>query len=237
MHRWNIDVVIPALNEERSVGDVVARIPRPPVRRVIVVDNGSTDGTAVAAREAGATVVQEPNRGYGAACLKGLSALQEDSDIVVFLDADGSDHPEHLGRLLEPLLDDRADLVVGARAGPGVERGAMTVPQRFGNWMASGWLRTRYSLPASDLGPFRAIRRAKLSELRMTDRDYGWTVEMQIKAARAGLRYAEVEVPYRRRVGQSKISGTVRGTFGAGIKILTLLARYDLGRHPFRRGS
>lgn len=227
-----IDVVIPALDEASSIGSLVHRLQRPPVRNVLVVDNGSGDGTARAAREAGATVIPEPRRGYGSACLAGIRALPPDSDLVVFLDADGSDDPTYLATLVEPIVAGRADLVVGARRGA-VEAGALTPMQRVGNVVAAGWLRARFGLQATDLGPFRAIRRSALDRLAMRDPDYGWTVEMQIKAARAGLRYAEIAVPYRRRVGRSKISGTVRGTVGASVKILWLLARYDWmgGRH------
>jgi glycosyltransferase involved in cell wall biosynthesis len=222
-----VDVVIPALDEAASVAAVVRALPRPPVRTVVVVDNGSRDGTAGAARRAGATVVAEPRRGYGSACLAGLRALPADTGVVVFLDADGSDDPAFLPALVAPILAGRADLVVGARVG--VEPGAFTPPQRLGNALAARWLRARFGLAASDLGPFRAVRRAALDRLGMSDRGYGWTVEMQIKAARAGLAYAEVPVPYRRRgAGASKISGTVRGTLGAGLTILALLARHDL---------
>ncbi len=221
-----IDVIIPALDEASSVGGVVRAVLRPPVRHVLVVDNGSGDGTAQVAREAGAVMIPEPRRGYGSACLAGMRALPADTDLVVFLDADGSDDPAYLGCLVEPIVAGRADLVVGARRGA-IEAGALTPMQRVGNAVAAGWLRARFGLQATDLGPFRAIRRSALDRLGMSDPDYGWTVEMQIKAARAGLRYAEVAVPYRRRLGRSKISGTVRGTVGASVKILGLLARYD----------
>ncbi|MFQ5664955.1 MAG: glycosyltransferase family 2 protein [Candidatus Binatia bacterium] len=225
-----VDVIIPALNEVRSVADVVHAVRRPPVRSVFVVDNGSTDGTGEAARRAGAQVVVEPRRGYGSACLAGIRQLPADTDVVVFIDADGSDEPALLPVLLRPIADGQADFVVGARGARGVERGALTRPQRVGNALASRWLRARFGLPATDLGPFRAIRRSALDAIGMSDRDYGWTVEMQIKAARAHLRYQEVPVPYRRRVGVSKISGTMRGTIGAALKIVTLLARYDFLR-------
>lgn len=224
----NVDVIIPALNEERAVGDVVRSLSRAIVREVIVVDNGSTDRTSTVAQQAGARVVTEPKRGYGAACLAGIAALQPDNDIVVFVDADGSDDLSILPALLEPIVHDRADLVIGSRTLGIAEPGAITPQQRVGNAIASAWLRTRFGLPATDLGPFRAIRRNALQELGMVDRNYGWTVEMQIKAARKGFRYAEVAAPYRKRVGVSKISGTVRGTLGASFKIIGLLARYDL---------
>lgn len=226
-----VDVIIPALNEARSIGEVVRALPRPLVRSVIVVDNGSTDGTAERARDAGAEVVVEPHRGYGSACLSGIRSLPPDTDVVVFLDADGSDDPSVLPRLVEPIVTGRADFVVGSRALGNAEPGALTVQQRVGNAVAARWLRLRFGLPATDLGPFRAIRRSCLEELSMADRNYGWTVEMQLKAARKGLRYTEVPVPYRRRrEGASKVAGTVRGTLGATFKILGLLAWHDLVR-------
>jgi len=228
-----VDVVIPALNEAAAIGGVVRAISRPLVRDVYVVDNGSTDGTADIAREAGAKVVSEPRRGYGAACLAGIAALPSDTDIVVFIDADGSDEPSELAALISPIVEDRADLVIGSRALGAVQAGALTPQQRVGNAIAATWLRTRFGLPATDLGPFRAIRRSSLAAIGMVDTNYGWTVEMQIKAAQHGLRYAEVPAAYKRRIGESKVSGTVRGVLGASYKILGLLAWYDLG--PGRR--
>ncbi|MFW5926050.1 MAG: glycosyltransferase family 2 protein [Myxococcota bacterium] len=226
----HIDVVIPALDEAASIGGVVSAVLRQsPVRSVVVVDNGSSDGTAEVARSAGARVVAEPRRGYGAACLAGIAALPDDTDVVVFLDADASDDPSELPAVIAPILRDEADLVVGSRPLGRVERGALTLPQRVGNRIASTWLRRRFGMHATDLGPFRAIRASALAGLSMRDRDYGWTVEMQIKAARSGLRYAEVPVSYRRRIGRSKVSGTLRGVVGASTKILGLLASYDLG--------
>jgi len=223
----NVDVVIPALDEEGSVGTVVREIPRPPVRTIVVVDNGSHDGTAEVARAAGALVVSEPRRGYGSACLRGIAALADDCDLVVFLDADGADEPSLLPDVIAPIVDGDADLVIGSRALGESERGSMTPPQRVGNLIASRWLRRRFGLDATDLGPFRAIRRHALAALDMRDPDYGWTVEMQIKAARQRLRYVEVPVPYRKSRGRSKVSGTVRGVVGAAAKILGLLAYYD----------
>lgn len=195
------------------------------VRTVVVVDNGSRDRTPLEASARGARVVCEPQRGYGAACLAGLNALPADCEVVVFADGDGSDNPEDLPALLAPVTTGAANLVVGSRALGQVEHGALSPQQRLGNALASGWLRLRFGLPATDLGPFRAVRRQALRNLNMRDRGYGWTVEMQIKAARLALRYAEVPVRYRRRIGRSKISGTVRGTLGAGVKILGLLVR------------
>lgn len=222
-----VDVVIPALNEEGAVGHVVAAIGRPPVHTVWVVDNGSTDGTARIARAAGARVLHEPRRGYGSACLRALRELPAEVSVVVFLDADGSDDPRLIPALLRQ-LELGAELVVGSRAASA--RAQLTLQQRVGNELASRWLRGRFGLPATDLGPFRAIRRDALDALGMTDSGYGWTVEMQIKAARRGLRYAEIEVPVLpRAAGKSKVSGTVRGVLGASVKILGLLARHDLG--------
>ncbi len=225
-----IDVVIPALDEERSIGRVVATIPRPPVRTIYVVDNGSNDATARVAQEAGARVVAEPRRGYGSACLAGIAALPGDTQIVVFLDADGSDDPSVLPQVVAPIVEDRADLVVGSRALGQMQPGAITPQQRVGNFIAAKWLTWRFGLPATDLGPFRAIRRSSLTALGMADRNYGWTVEMQIKAAMQSLRYVEVPVPYRKGEGPSHVSGTARGVVGAAYKIIGLLAYHDLGR-------
>lgn len=224
----HIDVVIPALDEAGSIGSVVRAALRQPVRSVVVADNGSRDATGAEAAAAGAMVVREPRRGYGSACQAGLRTLPRDTGVVVFMDADGSDDPSELPVLVRPILDGVADLVVGSRTLGRVEAGALTPQQRVGNAIAAAWLRARFGLAATDLGPFRAIHRDALDALGMVDTDYGWTVEMQIKAARRGLRYAEVPVTYRRRVGRSKISGTLRGTLGASGKILWLLARFDL---------
>ncbi|MBI3074333.1 MAG: glycosyltransferase family 2 protein [Deltaproteobacteria bacterium] len=221
-----VAIIIPALNEEASIESVVRSIPNPPVRHIIVVDNGSTDRTAALARGVLATVVQEPRRGYGSACLAGIRALPSDVDVVVFMDADGSDDASQLRALVTPIEEGRADLVVGARRP--IEAGALTPQQRVGNAVAAWWLRARFGIAATDLGPFRAIRRSSLLRLGMRDPDYGWTVEMQIRAARIGLGYEEIVVPYRRRIGRSKISGTFKGTLLASFKILGLLARYDL---------
>ncbi len=221
-------VVMPALNEAQAIGETLRGLAREGgIARVVVVDNGSTDETAAIARAQGATVVFEPRRGYGSACLAGLAALPDDSDVVVFMDADGADDARDLPALLAPLGDGTADLVVGSRAFGHAAAGALTPAQRIGNALAAGWLRHRFGLQATDLGPLRAIRRSSLEALGMRDRGFGWTVEMQIKAARTGLRYMEVPVRYRRRVGRSKISGTLRGTLGASAKILSLLAWYD----------
>jgi len=222
-----VDVVIPALDEEAALPAVLAEVPHF-VRRVVVADNGSTDRTAEVARRAGAEVVHQPERGYGAACLAALCHIAADPpQIVVFLDGDHSDYPAEMDRLLTPIGTGEADLVIGSRASL-AQRGALTVQQRVGNWIACRALSVLYSARYTDLGPFRAITWTALSQLQMADRDYGWTVEMQIKAARCGLRHREVEVSYRPRIGESKVSGTLRGTLGASHKILSLLGRHAL---------
>lgn len=226
----SIDVVIPALNEERAIAHVLRDIPRPPVRRIIVADNGSTDATAAVAVEHGAEVVREPVRGYGAACLKALAHLVSDPpDIVVFLDGDYSDHADELPLVVAPILAGDADMVIGSRATGRTEQGALSPQQRLGNAIASRALRVLYGVQYTDLGPFRAIRWRTLEALRMQDRNYGWTVEMQIKAAQQGVSYREVPVSYRRRIGVSKVSGTIVGSVRAGVKILWLLGRYAWG--------
>ena len=223
-----IDVVIPALNEEQSISLVLEALPDEWIRRVVVVDNGSTDDTAVVARQSGADVVREERRGYGSACLRGLAALSADPpSIVIFVDADFSDFPEELPRVVRPILSDDIDLVIGSRILGEHEPGALLPQAVFGNRLACALMKWMYGYRFSDLGPFRAIRWTALEELEMRDRDFGWTVEMQIKAARRGLSAVEVPVSYRRRVGVSKITGTVRGTVMASYKILyTLGAQY-----------
>lgn len=238
----SVAVIIPALDEEVPLAAVLAELPRGTatasdavgagyhVREVVVVDNGSTDRTADVARAGRATVVAEPQRGYGAACLAGLAHVRASPpDIVAFLDADHSDDPRQLPEILAPLLAGGADLAVGSRVLGQPEPGALTAVQRFGNRLASGLLHALFGLRATDLGPFRAIRWPALESLGMRDRDFGWTVEMQARAARAGLRVVEVPVRYRRRIGRSKISGTVRGAASAGWKILFTLARVRVG--------
>ena len=231
-----VAVVIPALNEELSLALVLRDIPRPPVGQVVVVDNGSTDRTAAAAAAGGARVVREPCRGYGAACLRGLAELAEQPsgppDVVVFLDADYSDHPDELALLLDPIRSGDADMVIGSRLAGRRERGAMPPQSVWGNRLACFLMKLLFRANYTDLGPFRAIRWDALQRLGMCDRNYGWTVEMQIKAVRAGLRVREVPVSYRRRLGVSKISGTVRGTIKAGYKILYLIARYGFSPIP-----
>jgi glycosyltransferase involved in cell wall biosynthesis len=230
-----IDVVIPALDEERALPYVLTDIPRPPVRRVVVADNGSEDRTAEVARDWGAEVVTERRRGYGAACFRALEHLAEDPpDIVVFLDGDHSDHPEEIPRLVEPIARGEAELVVGSRTLGARTRGALTPQQLVGNAIACRALRAMYGVSYTDLGPFRAITWSALERLDMRDRDFGWTVEMQLKAAQQGLAHVEVPVSYRRRVGVSKISGTVRGTLSAGGKILYTLASHLRSRSERR---
>jgi len=225
-----IAVVIPALNEEQAIARVLEAVPGW-VDEVVVADNGSTDATARVAGEAGARVVYEPRRGYGSACLAGLAALaQSPPDVVVFLDGDASDSPDEMARLVDPIVAEGADMVVGSRALGEREPGALALQSRFGNVLACFLLRLFFGARYTDLGPFRAIRWQALGRLAMQDRDFGWTVEMQLKAARAGLRTLEVPVSYRRRVGQSKISGTIRGCMGAGYKILYTIFRYALAR-------
>lgn len=230
-----VDAVIPALNEAPSIGLVLRALPPGLIRRVVVCDNGSSDGTREAAEAAGATVVFEPRRGYGAACLRALATVATDPpDAVLFLDADLSDDPGEAADLLAPIADGRADLVIGSRVLGRAEPGALTPQARFGNWLATRLLRVLYGVRWTDLGPFRAIRWDAFVSLRMHDADFGWTVEMQVKAARAGLRGMELPVRYRRRIGRSKISGTLVGSVRAGAKILGTIAA-DLARHgPLR---
>ena len=230
-----VDAVIPALNEAASIGLVLRALPPGLIRRVVVCDNGSSDGTPEAAEAAGAFVVREARRGYGAACLKALEAVALDPpDAVLFLDADLSDDPAQAADIVAPLAAGNADLVIGSRSLGAAEPGALTPQARFGNWLATRLLHRFYGARWTDLGPFRAIRWDAYVSLRMRDLDFGWTVEMQVKAARAGLRGVEVPVRYRRRIGRSKISGTFSGSVRAGAKILATIAA-DLLRHgPMR---
>lgn len=228
-----IMVVIPAFNEERSIGLVVAAIPRPPVSDIIVANNNSTDRTAEVARAAGAHIVNEPEDGYGAACHTGvLSAQQLGAGLIVFIDGDYSDYPEEIPMLIAPIIAGEADMVIGSRILGQREPGALTPQQRFGGWLACNLMRLFFGAHYTDLGPFRAITMAALNQINMQDRNYGWTVEMQIKAVRAGLRVTEVPVRYRKRIGKSKISGTVKGVVLAGYKILTTIFKYALQTAP-----
>ncbi len=224
-----INVIIPAFNEENGVGQVIREIPKDIIAEIIVVNNASTDLTEKVAQENGATVLREPTPGYGRACLKGIEYLKQHPhppDIVVFLDADHSDYPEEIRELINPILENKADLVIGSRALGNKEKGSMTPQQIFGNWLATRLLKIIYGATFTDLGPFRAIRFRSLILLDMQDKTYGWTVEMQLKAAKVGLRCVEVPVRYRKRIGFSKISGTVKGTIMAGYKILSTIFKY-----------
>lgn len=220
-----VSVIIPAFNEEASIGKVLAEIPWSEVDEVIVVSNASTDATEERASAGGATVLKEPRRGYGAACLKGIDYLRQlpasqQPEIVVFLDGDYSDYPEELPDVVAPIREEGYDMVIGSRELGERESGSMQPQQIFGNWLATTLIRWFYKVRFTDLGPFRAIRFDKLLELNMEDQTYGWTVEMQVKAAKLGLQSTEVPVDYRPRIGDSKVSGTVKGTILAGYKIL-----------------
>jgi glycosyltransferase involved in cell wall biosynthesis len=222
-------VIIPAYNEENSIAKVINDIPKGLVEEVIVVNNNSNDATDINAQNAGATVLHQKRRGYGYACLKGIEYIKQSypsPDIVVFIDADYSDHPEEMPLLVQPITNKGIDMVIGSRALGKREMGSMTVPQVFGNWLATGLLKIIYNVSYTDLGPFRAIRYDKLMEINMQDTSYGWTVEMQLKAAKLKMKIMEVPVNYRKRIGFSKISGTVKGTVLAGYKIITTIFKY-----------
>lgn len=230
LHSKNIYVIIPAFNEAQSIAQVVQAIPNF-VEEIIVVSNGSTDETKKAALQVGATVLAEPRKGYGFACLKGIKYLENKPtkpDIVVFLDGDFSDYPEELPLLIQPILKDGKDFVIGARKKELRETGSMTFPQIFGNWLATFLMRILYQAEFTDLGPFRAITYEKLLQLEMRDKTYGWTVEMQLKAIKHQLNYTEVPVKYRNRIGVSKVSGTLKGAFMAGVKILGWIFKYRI---------
>jgi glycosyltransferase involved in cell wall biosynthesis len=230
-----VAVVIPAYNEERAIGKVLADIPREQVVEIVVVDNGSEDNTHAEAAAHGACVVREERRGYGRACLAGIAALSEDADVVVFLDGDYSDFPDDLPALLAPLERGDADLAIGSRTLGQRERGALPLQARFGNWVATRLIRLLWGVAYTDLGPFRAVTREALERMRMRDTAYGWTVEMQVKAAILDLAVVEVPVRYRRRIGESKISGTLSGVVRAGVGILgTILRCWNFGRGPGR---
>ncbi|MSR64238.1 MAG: glycosyltransferase family 2 protein [Verrucomicrobiae bacterium] len=219
----NLAIIIPARDEEGSISTVLRLIPCELAQQIIVVDNGSTDKTAMKAQAAGAEVIEELSRGYGQACLTGLAHLRDDIDVIGFLDADGSDDPRLLEQLLEPIRDDQADFVLSARV-LGEARKNLSPQQRFGNWLACFLIRLLWGHCYTDLGPLRVIRRDALARLGMIDTTWGWTVEMQIKAVEHRLRIVQIPVPYGRRLaGKSKISGTLMGTIRAGTKILSTI--------------
>ena len=227
-----VTVIIPALNEEEPIADMVRECLATGLpNEIIVVDNGSTDRTAQRAGEAGATIIAEPNRGYGRACLAGIHALAPECDIVVFLDGDGSDCPEFMNQLVDPIAAAKYDFVIGSRTRGRRERGSMNFQQIFSGRIAGTILRLLYGVRYTDMCPFRAIRRGALEQLGMREQTYGWNLEMQMKAARAGLRILEVPVNHRRRAGGvSKVSGTLRGTFVAGARIIATLFRIAFQR-------
>lgn len=222
-----IRVVIPAHNESASIGKVVKAVPEKWVTEIVVVSNASTDDTKEVAQNAGATVLDQPLKGYGHSCLSGITyCLERGTDIIVFLDGDYSDYPEEMPVVLQPVLEEKADMVIGSRALGERQTGSMTIPQVFGNWLATRLIRLFFGVRFTDLGPFRAITMEAIQKLAMQDKTYGWTVEMQVKAAKQGLRCVEVPVNYRRRIGKSKVSGTIKGAFMAGIKILWTIFKY-----------
>jgi glycosyltransferase involved in cell wall biosynthesis len=225
----SIKVIIPAYNEQDSIANVINDIPII-VNEVIVISNNSTDATEENAKNAGATVLKESRKGYGYACLKGMehiASLKEKPDILVFLDGDYSDYPEQLTELVSPIINDNIDLVIGSRVKELRELGAMTPQQIFGNWLATFLMSLFFNAKFTDLGPFRAIKYNKLLALNMEDKTYGWTVEMQLKALKQKLSYTEIPMKYRNRIGVSKVSGTVKGSIFAGIKILTWIFKYS----------
>ena len=222
-----IAVIIPAYNEAPSIAKVVNAIPKEINALVIVINNGSTDNTVVEAEHAGAIVLNEPRKGYGWACLKGIDyANEQHAEILVFMDGDFSDHPNEMLYLIAPIEAGKMDFVLGSRVLGERERGSLTPQQVFGNWLATRLIRIFYGVKFSDLGPFRAIHSEALKSLYMSDKTYGWTIEMQIKAAKKKLRFCEIPVSYRKRIGISKVSGTIKGTVLAGIKIIWAVFKY-----------
>ena len=224
-----IKVIIPAYNEEASIPLVINAIPEI-VDEIIVVSNNSTDHTEVNAKNAGATVLVEKQKGYGFACLRGMTYISEQKnkpDIIVFLDGDYSDYPEELTKIVQPIIEENIDFVVGARVKELREDGSMTTPQIFGNWLATSLMRLFFKSTFTDLGPFRAIKYQKLLDLKMEDKTYGWTVEMQLKVLKQKLAYKEIPVNYRNRIGVSKVSGTIKGAIFAGVKILMWIFKYS----------
>ncbi len=224
-------VIIPAFNEEESIGKVIEDIPKELVSEVVVVNNNSTDGTAANAASAGATVIDEAQMGYGYACLRGIHYAKnkeenERPDIIVFLDGDYSDYPEDMRGLVKPIIENDVDMVIGSRTLGNSEKGALLPQQVFGNALATSLIKLLYGVKFTDLGPFRAIKFDKLLELNMRDTTYGWTVEMQVKAAKEKFKCSEVPVSYRKRIGFSKIAGTLSGSIKAGYKILWTIFKY-----------
>lgn len=223
-----VDVIIPAFNEQNSIGSVIHAIPKDLVRDIIVVDNNSSDETSINAKNAGATVLKEPRQGYGYACLKGIDYAknkEQKPDVIVFLDADFSDYPEEITLLLNE-VENGADMVIGNRVKHKRNKGSMMPQQIFGNWLACWLMKLLYGYKYEDLGPFRAIKFDKLIAIDMKDQTYGWTVEMQLKALKHKFNIAQVEVSYRKRIGKSKVSGTVKGSILAGYKIITTIFKY-----------
>ena len=227
MHRPIISVIIPAFNEEKSIGKVISDIPKDVIQHVIVVNNASTDNTVIEAEKHGAIVLHENRKGYGYACLLGIDkAVELKTEIIVFLDGDYSDFPGEIPKVIAPILEDNRDMVIGSRVLGQRERGSLTPQQVFGNWLATKLIRIFYGGKFTDLGPFRAIKTPSLQQLKMADKTYGWTIEMQIKALKHKLSYCEVPVNYKKRIGVSKVSGTVKGTILAGIKIISAVFKY-----------
>ena len=229
MKSKDIRVIIPALNEQDAIGHVIEEIPKDWISEIIVVDNGSSDQTFATAQELGVKVLKESKRGYGWACLKAIDHLSKSDlkpDIVVFIDADYSDYPTELVKLVDPIINGAADMVIGSRNLGRKEPGSMMPQQIFGNWLATKLISYLYGIDYTDLGPFRAIKYDALIQLKMDDKTYGWTVEMQIKAIKNKLNIQEVAVNYRKRIGISKISGTFKGTVLAGYKIISTIVKY-----------
>ena len=227
-----IKVIIPAFNEEKSIAKVIAEIPDF-VKEIVVVNNNSTDPTVQVAAKAGATVLTEKSKGYGYACLKGIDYLSQKGktpDILVFLDGDFSDFPQELPKVIQPIIDNRANFVVGARVKELRESGSLTPQQVFGNWLACFLMKILYQSSFTDLGPFRAIRWSTLEKLHMGDKTYGWTIEMQLKILRQKIAYEEIPVSYKKRIGVSKVSGTVKGTIFAGMKIIGWIFKHYLSK-------
>ncbi|MDQ3194534.1 MAG: glycosyltransferase family 2 protein [Bacteroidota bacterium] len=226
-----IFIIIPAINEEQSIAKVINDIPKKAVTEIIVVDNGSSDNTMAEAESAGATVLKENERGYGAACLKGIQYINtkktDSDDIIVFLDGDYSDYPGQMTKVIKPITEENYDMVIGSRIlgrkSGTVENGALLPQAVFGNWLSTRLIKLIWNYSYTDLGPFRAVKISALKKMKMTDRNYGWTVEMQIKAAKLKLKCTEVSVSYRKRIGVSKVTGTISGSVKAGFKILWVI--------------